>query len=157
MSKNFCHNNKDLTCDLAYLESDYEPENFVCQDFMTYCRNELNLTYPEYVYQPKYCRMPGEPNELDNRELTCQLEWIDDETGLEDEECDDFKQYCQTQLIITYPRYVWPNPRHPEVDDFMPGYCCLDTPTGTSFESEFWGQHVRRSFSLLLSPSWELS
>ncbi|EJK60849.1 hypothetical protein THAOC_18739, partial [Thalassiosira oceanica] len=82
---------------------------------------------------------------LGNRELTCQLDWIDDETRLDDVECNDFKEYCQTQLIITYPRYVWPLPRDPVVDDFMPGYCCLDTPTGTDFESEFWGQHYDSS------------
>ncbi|EJK44919.1 hypothetical protein THAOC_36505 [Thalassiosira oceanica] len=89
--------------------------------------------------------MPDEPDELGNRELTCQLDWIDDETRLDDEECNDFKEYCQTQLIITYPRYVWPLPRDPVIDDFMPGYCCLDTPTSTDFESEFWGQHYDSS------------
>ncbi|EJK54609.1 hypothetical protein THAOC_25745, partial [Thalassiosira oceanica] len=89
--------------------------------------------------------MPDEPDELGTRELTCQLDWIDDETRLDDEECNDFKEYCQTQLVITYPRYVWPLPRDPVIDDFMPGYCCLDTPTGTDFESEFWGQHYDSS------------
>ena len=144
VSKHFCNSTEDLTCDLAYLNEsfDLDQESFACQDFITYCRNELNLTHPEYVYPPKYCRMSDEDDELGDRDLTCQLDWIDNETGLIDEECNDFKQYCQTQLIVTHPRYVWPLPRDPVVDDFMPGYCCLDTPTGTDFESEFWGQHV---------------
>ena len=152
VSKLFCSNEKDLACDLAYLEDGYEPESFACQDFMTYCRDQLNLTYPEYVYPPKYCRMPDEPDEHGDRDLTCQLDWIDDETMLDDQECNDFRDYCQTQLIVTYSRYVWPLPRDPIMEDFVPGYCCLDTPTGTDFESEFWGEHVRGgSIVLLLS------
>ncbi|EJK76988.1 hypothetical protein THAOC_01211, partial [Thalassiosira oceanica] len=68
-----------------------------------------------------------------------QLSWVDNSEDLGDEECNKFKDYCQRQLVLNHPRYVWPM-RNVTVDDIMPGYCCLDTPIDTDESNVYWGE-----------------
>lgn len=114
--------------------------NLPCYEFAENCRQDLNSSFPEYVHPPKYCKLEGETSIYGDPALSCLEDWIDSEDTLSDSECDSFKTYCQNQLVLAYPRYVFPLPPNPEREDYMPGHCCLDTPTQTDF-NDFWGEH----------------
>lgn len=114
-------------CDPEWLaENPFGPpsdsDDLACYDFAALCRNESNAEYPDVIEHPvKYCKLEDETIEHGNPDLTCQLNWIDNSTDLGDEECNKFKDYCQTQLVLNHPRYVWPQ-IDVTVDDVMPGY-----------------------------------
>ncbi|EJK50106.1 hypothetical protein THAOC_30959, partial [Thalassiosira oceanica] len=127
-------------CDEEWLvENPFNPEDdeLACYDFAEHCLSEFKAEYPDVEYPIKYCN--------GNLDMTCQLSWVDNSEDLGDEECNKFKDYCQRQLVLNHPRYVWPM-RNVTVDDIMPGYCCLDTPIDTD-ESVFWGERYTSSRS----------
>ena len=97
-----------------------------CYLFRDYCLSndtEVAEAYPNFTYPVKYC---------ENRpELTCKTEWLDFETyngwlaqetdSIYQEACEAFFDFCRLTLITTDPRYVYPLPPPPTVDDYMPG------------------------------------
>jgi len=160
--KEYCEEDQTLTCKLSWLIEEPTPNvaspvSPVCQDFKNYCRTTLEETYPglglDYHYPEKYCD--------GDRDLTCKEEWLDQYanevpnpiSSREDFGCHRFWNYCETQLKTTHVDFVWPLYDEPTVDDYMPGYCCLDTPADTAFKKEgeegpdFWGQYYTPSRS----------
>ena len=136
-----------VTCPMEWLNNTVNPyidereQNESCYNFWNYCRNELDEINPDWVYPRPIC------NDENGIEIeTCQITWLDDEENPYDDtnpECHGFWDYCRLELVTNHERYAWPLPAEPTVDDFMPGYCCLDTPT-TDRTSEFWGDRVSK-------------
>jgi len=146
--------NKTITtCPIEWLgdkENPFDPlqSGATCYTFWNYCRDNLNRKYANnwtYPIENSYCNH--------NSSLTCVEDWLNYDTYDEwrlssgssfsnDESCRDFFDFCTLQLKARYPRYVWPFIDPPNVDDLMPGRCCLDTPVETDGNSIFWGSHV---------------
>jgi len=147
-----------VTCPEKWLDdktnryTDEREQNESCYNFWNYCREELNTTYPEWEYPRPTCK---DDNGIEIE--TCLVEWLDNETNpydsTTDSECYEFWGYCRNQLIHEFPRYVWPLPAEPTVDDFMPGYCCRDTPT-TDRETKYWGDDVSKHGLLCIILSY---
>lgn len=137
-----------VTCPIEWLKdgninryTDECEQNESCYNFWNYCFDELAVSYPDWTYPRPTCK---DDNGIEIE--TCLELWLDDETNPYDDtnpECHDFWGYCRNQLINKYPPYVWPLPKEPTVDDFMPGYCCRDTPT-TDRSTKFWGDRVSK-------------
>lgn len=120
------------TCPMKWLKDKTNPytveTNEACYSFWETCRSDLNTTYPEWDYPVQYCK--------NDPDLTCQEDWLDDyKSGNpnpydSDSRCYTFWDSCYENLRLTFPRWSegWPQPDPPTPDDFMPGYCCLDTP-----------------------------
>ena len=143
-------------CTLDWLEDEINPypeksgssDTGTCYDFWDYCREKLNTDSPDWKYPVPYCE--------NNSSLTCLEDWLNYETYADwrgagnsptnDETCKDFFDYCRAELIDTHPRYSYPLPAPPTVDDYMPGYCCFDTPLDTNTDTKFWGSHVSANF-----------
>ncbi|EJK74811.1 hypothetical protein THAOC_03490, partial [Thalassiosira oceanica] len=143
--KEYCDGDPDLTCKLEWLDGENQELTPACQDFSDYCHRKLDETYPgrgsEYHYPEIYCD--------GDRDLTCKEEWLreySEEMSTQYQNgtrCHQFWTYCQTRLRTNHTEFVWPLYDEPTVEDYMPGYCCLDEPTDAAFEQDFWGQYSR--------------
>ena len=155
-----------LNCAMEWLKDDknrYIVEvggDETCHNFWDYCREELDSKYSNWTYPIEDAFCENSPS------LTCKTEWLDYDTydewiasnGLSnDGACHEFFDYCRLQLIAKHPRYLWPLADPPTVDDFMPGYCCLDTPVDTNTDTVFWGSQVSMHDDLLNSQQLSVS
>jgi len=137
------------TCPMRWLKDKTNPytveTNEACYSFWETCRSDLNTAYPDWEYSD-YCE--------NDPDLTCQEDWLDDyKSGNpnpydSDSRCYTFWDSCYENLRLTFPRWPegWPLADPPTPDDFMPGYCCLDTPAN----NDHFGYNVSLFFFLML-------